>query len=76
MDFDPAANLCRPWKPELRQVFLRLEFNKLLGKLDLATPASAPAEQPEKAEETECTTHVEKVETWEQAQRRQWKQSG
>ena len=69
LDFDPAANLCRPWKPELRQVFLRLEFNKLLGKLDLATPASAPAEQPEKAEETECTTHVEKVETWEQAQR-------
>ena len=44
LDFDPAANLCRPWKPELRQVFLRLEFNKLLGKLDLATPASAPAE--------------------------------
>ena len=69
LDFDPAANLCRPWKPELRQVFLRLEFNKLLGKLDLATPASAPAEQPEKAEETECTTQVEKVETWEQAQR-------
>ena len=69
LDFDPAANLCRPWKPELRQVFLRLEFNKLLGKLALATPASAPAEQPEKAEETECTTHVEKVETWEQAQR-------
>ena len=69
LDFDPAANLCRPWKPELRQVFLRPEFNKLLGKLDLATPASAPAEQPEKAEETECTTHVEKVETWEQAQR-------
>jgi len=69
LDFDPAANLCRPWKPELRQVFLRLEFNKLRGKLDLATPASAPAEQPEKAEETECTTHVEKVETWEQAQR-------
>ena len=69
LDFDPAANLCRPWKPELRQVFLRLEFNKLLGKLDLATPASAPAEQPEKAKETECTTHVEKVETWEQAQR-------
>ena len=69
LDFDPAANLCRPWKPELRQVFLRLEFNTLLGKLDLATPASAPAEQPEKAEETECTTHVEKVETWEQAQR-------
>ena len=69
LDFDPAANLCRPWKPELRQVFLRLEFNKLLGKLDLATPASAPAEQPEKAVETECTTHVEKVETWEQAQR-------
>ena len=69
LDFDPAANLCRPWKPELRQVFLRLEFNKLLGKLDLATPASAPAEQPEKAEETECTTHVEKVETWEKAQR-------
>ena len=66
LDFDPAANLCRPWKPELRQVFLRLEFNKLLGKLDLATPASAPAEQPEKAKETECTTHVE---TWEQAQR-------
>ncbi len=69
LDFDPAANLCRPWKPELRQVFLRLEFNKLLGKLDLATPASAPAEQPEKAVETECTTHVEKVETWEKAQR-------
>ena len=66
LDFDPGANLRRPVKPELRQIFLRLEFNKLLEKMDL-TEAAAPAAVEQ--EEREHITHVEVVETWEQAQR-------
>ena len=48
LDFDPGANLRRPAKPELYQVFLRLEFNKLIEKMDLAAqepPAAAAKEK-------------------------------
>ena len=64
LDFDPAANLRRPVKPELYQIFLRLEFSKLIEKMGL-TPQGTPAERPER----EHTVHVETAESREQAER-------
>ena len=58
LTFDPAENLRRPAKPELYNVFLRLEFNKLIEKMGLT--ASAGPEKPAK-EEREFTTHVVQV---------------
>ena len=47
LDFAPEENLRRPAKPELYQVFLRLEFTKLIEKLGLTGEGgSAPAEEP------------------------------
>ena len=40
LEFDPADNLRRPAKPELYQVFLRLEFNKLIEKMGQLIRAS------------------------------------
>ena len=44
LDFDPADNLRRPFRPELYDVFLRLEFKKLIDKYHLA-PARETAER-------------------------------
>ena len=58
LTFDPEENLRRPVKPALYQVFLRLEFNKLIEKMG-RKPEEAPlAERPG---ESEYTVHVEKV---------------
>ncbi len=46
LDFSPAANLRRPAKPALYQVFLRLEFTKLIEKMGL-TGEAAPVEMAE-----------------------------
>ncbi len=43
--FDPAENVRRPAKPELRELFLRLEFSKLMEKMGLDREAPA-AEEP------------------------------
>ena len=65
LPFDPAENLRRPVKPELYQLFLRLEFNKLIEKMGLT------AEEPaaEKAAETDYTVHVDQVTEPGQAER-------
>ena len=60
LDFDPAENLRRPFRPELYDLFLRLEFQKLIDKYHLR-PHQETAEKPEYA------TTVVPVETEEQA---------
>jgi len=53
--FDPAENLRQPVKPELYQVFLRLEFTKLIEKLGLTGEGEAvPAQVPQ----ADCTAEV------------------
>ena len=46
LDFDPAENLRRPFRPELYDLFLRLEFQKLIDKYHLR-PHQETAERPE-----------------------------
>ena len=58
--FDPAENLRRPFRPELYDLFLRLEFQKLIDRYHLR-PHQETAEKPE------YTTTVVLVETEEQA---------
>jgi len=55
LTFDPAENLRQPSKPELYNVFMRLEFNKLIQKMGLTAQEVPPAE---KSEETNFTVHV------------------
>ena len=66
LEFAPEDNLRRPVKPELYNVFLRLEFNKLIEKMGLVPPEAPPAERPEEAD---CTVHVEKVTEPSQAEK-------
>ena len=56
LDFDPAENLRRPVKPELYNIFLRLEFNKLIEKMGLTAAPLA-----DKPEGSDYTVHVERV---------------
>ena len=58
--FDAAENLRRPFRPELYDLFLRLEFQKLIDRYHLR-PHQETAEKPE------YTTTVVPVETEEQA---------
>ena len=58
--FDPAENLRRPFRPELYDLFLRLEFQKLIDRYHLR-PHQETAEKPA------YTTTVVLVETEEQA---------
>ena len=58
--FDPAENLRRPFRSELYDLFLRLEFQKLIDRYHLR-PHQETAEKPE------YTTTVVPVETEEQA---------
>ena len=55
MEFRPEENLRRPFKPELYELFLKLEFSKLIEKYGLS-----PARETE--EKAECTVTVEQVE--------------
>ena len=64
--FAPEENLRRPVKPELYNVFLRLEFNKLIEKMGLSAQ-DAPADAKE--EEPDITVHVEYVTDESQAER-------
>ncbi|MDE6899762.1 MAG: DNA polymerase I [Oscillospiraceae bacterium] len=66
LEFDPAENLRRPAKPELYQVFLRLEFNKLIEKMGLTAQEGPKAEKPEAAS---FALHVEQAEGEDQAER-------
>lgn len=64
--FDLEENLCRPAKPELYRLFLRLEFNKLIEKMGL-TGEDIPPETKEG--EPEITVQTEHVTSKEQAER-------
>ncbi len=61
LDFDPEQNRRRPFKPELYDLFLKLEFSKLIDKYHLH-----PQSQPE--EKTECRAEVVQVTEEQQAQ--------
>ena len=69
-DFDPAENLRRPFRPELYDLFLRLEFQKLIDKYHLR-PHQETAEKPE------VTATVVPVRTEDQARDllAQWRQA-
>ena len=70
LDFDPADNLRRPFRPELYDLFLRLEFQKLIDKYHLR-PHQETAEKPE------VTAAVVPVRTEDQARDllAQWRQA-
>ena len=70
LDFDPAENLRRPFRPELYDLFLRLEFQKLIDKYHLR-PHQETAEKPE------STATVVSVRTEDQARDLlvQWRQA-
>ena len=70
LDFDPAENLRRPFRPELYDLFLRLEFQKLIDKYHLR-PHQETAEKPE------STAAVVPVRTEDQARDllAQWRQA-
>ncbi len=55
MEFSPEENLRRSFKPELYELFLKLEFSKLIEKYGLS-----PAREAEV--KAECTVTVERVE--------------
>ena len=63
LEFDPAENLRRPARPELYNVFLRLEFNKLIEKMGLTAQETPQPDKP-----PDVTVHVETAETREQAE--------
>ena len=64
LDFDPEANRRRPPKPELRDIFLRLEFAKLIEKMGLDSREAPPAE----TEVFEGTCESEIVADWDRVQ--------
>ena len=70
LDFDPAENLRRPFRPELYDLFLRLEFQKLIDKYHLR-PHQETAERPK------VTAAVVPVRTEDQARDllAQWRQA-
>ena len=57
LDFVPSENLRRPAKPVLHDLFLRLEFSKLIEKMGLA-PAAAPAAEKGDDPVPGCTSEV------------------
>ena len=65
LDFDPEANRRRPAKPELRDVFLRLEFAKLIEKMGLDSREAPP---PEEEEAVVGTCESEIVTDWARAE--------
>ena len=58
LEFDPAENLRRPAKPELYNVFLRLEFNKLIEKMGLTAQEAPLAEKPAESAFTVHASHI------------------
>ena len=66
LEFVPQENLCRPAKPELYDIFLRLEFSRLIEKMGLT--AAQNNATVEHAEEIVGTCSSEIVNTWDRAQ--------
>ena len=66
LEFEVRQNLRRPFKPELYDVFLRLEFSKLIERMGLtASEVPAPAENAEELVGT-CTSEI--VSDWNRAE--------
>ena len=61
LDFDPEANLRQPFKPELYDLFLKLEFQKLIDKYQLS-PACVAEELPTYTAEAEILETAERAE--------------
>ena len=71
LEFDPADNLRRPFKPELYDIFLRLEFQKLIDKYGLSPqhPAEEKADVIATAEIVETAARAEELLTlWRRAE--------
>ena len=66
LDFDPEANRRRPAKPELRDVFLRLEFAKLIEKMGLDSQEDPQTAETEKAVMVTCESEL--VTDWTRAE--------
>ena len=65
LPFDPAENRLQPPSPEAYPLFLRLEFNKLIEKLDLRpaeTDKAPAAEVPALTVRCECVTEEARAE--------------
>lgn len=62
--FDPAENLRRPARPELYDIFLHLEFNKLIEKMGLSAQEAPPTER-----ENDFTAQAETVTDESQAEK-------
>jgi DNA polymerase-1 len=64
MDFDPQENRMREWdKPALYQLFLRLEFQKLITRYGLEPGEAQPSEVPTQVEITvETVTDTQRLE--------------
>lgn len=66
LEFSPQDNLRRAAKPELYDIFMRLEFSRLIERMGLtAAQNNAPAENTKEFVGT-CTSEI--VDTWERAQ--------
>ena len=66
LEFDVKANLRRAFKPELYDVFLRLEFSRLIERMGLtASVAPTPVESAEEVTGT-CTSEI--VTDWSRAE--------
>ena len=61
MEFKPEDNLCRPFKPELYDILLELEFSKLIDKYGLR-PAEDAAAEPAFTVQTEEVTDMSRAE--------------
>ena len=64
LDFDPASNLRQPFKPELYELFLRLEFLKLIEKYNLKPTGEAVKPREETVTEMFTVTEAGEAEKW------------
>ena len=63
LEFDPEDALCQPYKPELYDLFVKLEFTKLIKKYGLTPSAPAPEPAAVTHDEDYMMTTVETPET-------------
>ncbi len=64
LDFDPAENLRQPFRPELYDLFLRLEFLKLIEKYNLKPTGEAIKPREETVTEMFTVTESAEAEKW------------
>ena len=64
LEFDPADNLCQPFRPELYDLFLRLEFLKLIEKYNLKPTGETVKPREETVTEMVTVTESADAEKW------------